>query len=1716
MRNPALLANLTITIGPAQTDVTGTIALTAEGAALLPDRTTAELDGIATAEQLFGQIDLETGAVTLAASRADLHVGDAVQVSATGGVDDPATPEPENPGLRIVIDPFDPDPSAEIATVRNLAIEIDGFPASFTELTRVDELTIRRDGFHIVKTVGTDEAPFDFTFGQAPLALAIDDAKATLTLDVVVATGEAPVVTGGVDITARSASLVGATLGDDDPTDGVPGIHATYDFESGALAVDAREFSATLGGLLEVEAHGLRFAIDPNAAADTPLFTLDRATARIDALEAGGLVPTAELEGFGLRQNGRFLLLGAEIVTPRGYVNALGIAGLLPLEIDRLSIDFPDLDDLDTFTLGAEGRFLIDELDGLLPFRPIIHIGDTDVEPGDDITFDVDLDIASLRQGRLAPRSFGPITLGVEDLVVGNVTLSGEIALGRYENGVFDGAVSGFLDIDASDDPNQLGLHLSVPPPGDPTAPASRLTIDETGADLDLTMRVTAGNATLDFGLDVETTFLEDSPFIRIDRFEPTLGSLTLGELEFEIENILRVTAHDVQFLSGQPIASLGDLRFELLAFPDLDVTTTVTSFELFDDPGVDGDRRVQIGSIDLILTGEIGDPALLELLNFRLHTNNLSVNLETGAFDLAGLELLADGAALFPTPGAPALDGIATLTDGSDADALALRGVFDADGDVTFTFDTLTVTAQDVAGLTATGGELAFGPNAADRPLLHVDSSRLTLDFLGEGVEIEVTDFEIARDGGLSATEVELRSGTALETLGLAGLFPFAIDLVRFAGGAPGDRIELDDFTVDVVGRVTVPIADLGFGLTPVLMIGDQSVLAGDPFPLTFHVRNGAVTLDTELITLGFTDLPVGSFTAEAFLELGRYEDGVFRVGHLDDDGDFVDGLAGSATLTADNGNFIGVELAGNITEETVGGDPVTRLSVSGVVEAGGAVELGALGGVSVDTANLAFTVTLDRRETATSSFDLDGSVTIESAELNDVEIDFGGLFTLFGSAKVHFDAGPDDVLVEIHEVGVRLTEGLSAVQGWGVQAGHVGVLGDGSVVALPDFFVDILFPEGTLFGLPPFIPLTVSRAGAQFTAPAGTPADEPFVIDPSHFLVRGDAGIGGEGTALPFLRAAATGLLVDPFALAGLRSGPILVDIDSVSFGVTEPIVLGPVSVSGGFTIGTTQAGNFFLDLAGSFGMEGVGEMGGRLLIGEHGPIAGELIVPAPIPLGPSGFVLSSVRGGLVFGQEPLRFTDASQLTRSALPGLPAEIGTNAVEALVDAAAVPTSSPFAFWERPVTLAIGANVIYAPAPGTFSGDVELIVNTTLDDGGGLSFAGVGDVKVIGLPFAQALFLLDLRDDPTTPIVVPAPKLFGKFDMPTAGSVLGFLLPAKSGFQFTFDTTGFVEGLVAATRTFVDRVAHDTLDVAGDFIVDVLDVVAENLVDDPTRPLARALFADANLDGRADLPAGFDGARLLDELLDALPGPDLASIQADIARGAELFQGLFAEMFEAAAGLAPDLTGADPTIVDDDLREIVGDGGNALLAILANLREAAIDAATDFEESFNPRLAISGEIQPTLFGFPIGPPRLGGEIEITKDGLLFGFTISPTGLVKDSLENFPGFGQLVKAAEFFLPIPIGLFFAQLGNENLEAEVQLPFGGAFEALARGTLPTIDPFSGDWLVRLSGSLAPGGVEVAEITGALLGGGNNAAVLAGSRSSTAKRRSSRSIPT
>ena len=253
-------------------------------------------------------------------------------------------------------------------------------------------------------------------------------------------------LTGSVSVTAGVAVLFPTTT----VVNGVPAGPITGHTLSGSLSPSGRieltadDIDGTFGN------GAITFSV-ANAAvilggdATDPLFAAAHVTAHLPAL--GNL--SIALDGLHLGADHKF---GASQVTvgSTGFAEALDLAGILPFDITSASATFPDHDDLDRFDVTVTGHFDFAPL-ASLPFTPKVKLGTntfiTPNTPTDQNQFTFSVAVDSLSEGRVRPLDFGPLGLGFDDLTLGDISVSADISLGGYQNGVFQDTFGGNVSL---------------------------------------------------------------------------------------------------------------------------------------------------------------------------------------------------------------------------------------------------------------------------------------------------------------------------------------------------------------------------------------------------------------------------------------------------------------------------------------------------------------------------------------------------------------------------------------------------------------------------------------------------------------------------------------------------------------------------------------------------------------------------------------------------------------------------------------------------------------------------------------------------------------------------------------------------------------------------------------------------------------------------------------------------------------------------------------------------------------------------------------------------------------------------------------------------------------------------------------------------------------------------------------------------------------------
>ncbi len=446
-----------------------------------------------------------------------------------------------------------------------------------------------------------------------------------------------------------------ASASDDIDNDEIPAVEGTIDLDTGQIDLTARKLTVGLADVVTVEAlpmlnatteevePGLTLSYQPGASPELPLLSTPQLKATFDALAINGLAPEISIEGLQV-DHGRQVLVGAaEVTFPEDYLVATGLAGILPIQLDRIRIDFPDPSDLNQFTLCTTGRVLVDELGDTIesafgtPVTPIVSVGSaettcdaaTPVQPGQ---FDFLLNIDALIEGRIEPINLGPITLGLADLQVAGTVLDGQITLGGYQNGDWSPLLDGFFifqtdDSDPTDD-DYANLTIEI------DSSQSSLIFDNDSASLQIAASVqldagisgefgdlTAG-ADLGLNLHVEAARTEPFPYVAVTEFEASLGAISIDSLVIRFDEILQLTASNIALIPNpgpaQPIATIGSMSVEILAFQDASgnplpgfdlqqAAVSLSDVELYSD-------RLVLGSTIFELSGSLGpesDPFL-------------------------------------------------------------------------------------------------------------------------------------------------------------------------------------------------------------------------------------------------------------------------------------------------------------------------------------------------------------------------------------------------------------------------------------------------------------------------------------------------------------------------------------------------------------------------------------------------------------------------------------------------------------------------------------------------------------------------------------------------------------------------------------------------------------------------------------------------------------------------------------------------------------------------------------------------------------------------------------------------------------------------------------------------------------------------------------------------------------------------------------------------
>jgi hypothetical protein len=703
-----------------------------------------------------------------------------------------------------------------------------------------------------------------------------------------------------------------------------------------------------------------------------------------------------------------------------------------------------------------------------------------------------------------------------------------------------------------------------------------------------------------------------------------------------------------------------------------------------------------------------------------------------------------------------------------------------------------------------------------------------------------------------------------------------------------------------------------------------------------------------------------------------------------------------------------------------------------------------------------------------------IDAGAPFLDAELTEVslgalEVPFGDIATVrLTDVAFDFTATGDEVAFLIdgdladEGSGASLTfeTGIEVLDGWGGRIGNVGISANFGLVFQDGFFVDVSVPDSEQFGLPAFIPLRVDELGLQLPASIRPGDSLDDVLSQIRFSFSG----GLDGTADFPITATVDDLVVDvgrllafdPSAPLDLDTFPIS-NIAGVSFEIDPAVDLGVARVSGGLTFGTTEVEGeevFYARIGGLLSTPAF-DAGADIVVSQYGPVLLRVTAPLGIPLGPTGFVLTSVTGAAAFGDvridPPSEGRPEELLTE--LANLPTDVDVDP-ESIAAAVATSVDEKVPTWESGFALALEGQLTHVTAAGLVSGRVTIL--SSLTPGRGAQLIGRGDVEIFGIPLgggvdisgsaATAGFLIDMTD----PI---APRFDFAFVSPTPGSPLAVVFPARTTLAGQLRTDGVVEGVAAGLDAFVAE-----LGTTG------LARIAHRLQSDRGNPLAQ-IALDANGDqvvSEIERAQTITGGLLQARLLALLDDP----------AGAARVVGPFISAISTEIG---SLSTTEAQALADEFFAVVGEAGAAALG--------AADAA------FDPSVTLRGALQPLILGFPLGDPDTSFDVIIDRDSLGFTLTTSIIEQLKSQAGFYTGSGAF--AEQLITAFTFG------ARDDLTVGVQLPLPGLSDVLVGGgDFPSLSMDDPNWSVTLAGAFSQFGMR-AEVTGFITSAGNNAFV-------------------
>jgi hypothetical protein len=420
------------------------------------------------------------------------------------------------------------------------------------------------------------------------------------------------------------------------------------------------------------------FLLDNDDATD--IFSVETASLTIlDDLET---LSSATFQATDLRFNlvdgeAKFGLGDVQLEAAQGVLGTLGLTGFLPLDITNASLTFASdgqgYTDFTNFNLLVDGYFDLGLIESLLPFEPILSIGETSAASagnphtftGIEIGFDID-------QGRITPINLSDIRVGFSEWAIGELVFAGEMIFAGYVDGQLEPTVSGTFGIDIDSDENKVqptsgsgfdfhGAEITLSGSIEQSLGMTTILVDaqvNTTFDLKLGDFLEISDLGFSFGVDITATddFLSDP--INLFNVQPRLEQMTVGSLTAGVGDYFSLGAVpgsgggpglliDFNPEQGEPLVVL---NFQIQSSV-IGLSGTIENLAILAN-GVPDFAAIDQISVELISRGD-GSPSLLQDLFVEflpLNVSKIGFKFEEGFFALDDNEQIvgiADPAAI-------------------------------------------------------------------------------------------------------------------------------------------------------------------------------------------------------------------------------------------------------------------------------------------------------------------------------------------------------------------------------------------------------------------------------------------------------------------------------------------------------------------------------------------------------------------------------------------------------------------------------------------------------------------------------------------------------------------------------------------------------------------------------------------------------------------------------------------------------------------------------------------------------------------------------------------------------------------------------------------------------------------------------------------------------------------------------------------------------------